>query len=97
MLNNEMISGKWNEVSGELRKKWGELTDNDLERLKGNFGSLGGILEQRLGLKKEDAKRQVDEFMHNFGSEDEEGMGHKIMNSANNMIDSVKDKFKNRH
>jgi len=97
MMNSEMISGKWNEVSGELRKKFGELTDNDMERLKGNFGSLGGILEQRLGLKKEDAQRKADDFMAGMEDRNDDGLGSKIMDSANNMIDSVKDKFKNRH
>lgn len=44
------------------REKWGELTDDDLDRMKGKRDQLVGKLQERYGLAKDDAERQVDDF-----------------------------------
>jgi len=30
-MNWDQIEGKWKEMKGQLREKWGNLTDDDLE------------------------------------------------------------------
>jgi uncharacterized protein YjbJ (UPF0337 family) len=63
MVNQETLKGKWNEIKGEMKKIWGNLTDNDLEKSKGDFTSLVGLVQQQYGLVKEDAERKLTEIV----------------------------------
>lgn len=48
-VNEDTIKGKWLEVKGDLQKAWGKLTDDDLEKSKGDFKSISGLIQQRYG------------------------------------------------
>lgn len=65
-LNNaplwDKISGSWKEFSGQVRTQWGKLTDDDLEMVKGQRDVLAGRIQQRYGIAKEDANRQIDDW-----------------------------------
>ena len=58
----DQIAGSRKQVRGEARKQWGKLTDDDLEQIKGQRDVLVGKLQQRYGLAKEDAQRQIDNW-----------------------------------
>lgn len=62
-MNWKQIEGKWNEVVGKARTKWGKLTDQDLEQAKGRRDQLVGKLQQRYGKSKEWAEQQADAFL----------------------------------
>ena len=62
MMNWEMIKGDWNEVKGRLRVHWGKLSDDDLTEIDGHKDRLVGILQQRYGLAKQEARKQIDEL-----------------------------------
>jgi uncharacterized protein YjbJ (UPF0337 family) len=49
-------------MSGKARQKWGELTDDDIEEAKGDREELAGKIQNRYGVTKEEAERQVDEW-----------------------------------
>ncbi|GAB1582847.1 CsbD family protein [Phyllobacterium phragmitis] len=59
-MNWDQIAGQWRQVKGKVREQWGDLTDDDLERIAGNRDQLVGRLQERYGLAREEAKRQVD-------------------------------------
>ncbi|MBB2974327.1 CsbD family protein [Mesorhizobium sp. RMAD-H1] len=59
-MNWDQIAGQWKQVKGKVREQWGDLTDDDLERIAGNRDQLVGRLQERYGLAREEAKRQVD-------------------------------------
>jgi uncharacterized protein YjbJ (UPF0337 family) len=61
-MNWDQIEGKWKEMKGQLREKWGNLTDDDLEMIAGRRDQLIGRLQIRYGFAKEEAAKQVDEF-----------------------------------
>jgi uncharacterized protein YjbJ (UPF0337 family) len=56
----DQISGAWKQVKGEARKQWGKLTDDDVEEIKGDRDKLSGKIQQRYGMTKEEANRQID-------------------------------------
>ena len=56
------IKGNWNEIKGKLKQKYGELTDDDLTFAEGKEDELLGRLQQRLGMRKEDVRREIEEF-----------------------------------
>lgn len=62
-MNWETISGQWTEMKGKLRSKWGKLTDDDVEVIAGKKDVLVGRLQQRYGLEKDEAERDVDRWL----------------------------------
>ena len=61
-MNEDRIKGQWKQLSGKLKEKWGKLTDNDLKQAEGNGEYLVGRLQERYGIAKDEATRQVREF-----------------------------------
>ncbi|GLK84964.1 hypothetical protein GCM10017653_30340 [Ancylobacter defluvii] len=61
-MNWDRIEGNWKQIKGQVRQQWGKLTDDDLDRLHGKREELEGVLQERYGLAKDEAKRQVDEW-----------------------------------
>ncbi len=61
-MNKEEIKGKWNQLKGEVKKQWGKLTDDDLDRIEGNRDILIGKIQERYGKSKEEAEREVDQY-----------------------------------
>jgi uncharacterized protein YjbJ (UPF0337 family) len=59
----DQITGRWHQVKGQLRSKWGKLTDNDLETIGGKREALVGKLQERYGMMKDEAERQADDWM----------------------------------
>jgi len=68
-MNWDTISGKWNELKGQAHSKWAKLTDDDLESVKGKFESLVGRLQQRYGHSRDQAEREVDDFIRNVDTQ----------------------------
>ncbi len=60
--NWEQIAGKWKQVRGEAKKKWGKLTDDELMQIDGNRDILAGKIQEKYGIAKEDAHKQIDEW-----------------------------------
>jgi uncharacterized protein YjbJ (UPF0337 family) len=58
----DQIAGNWKQMRGEARKAWGKLTDDDLEKAAGQRDILAGRLQERYGIAKDDANRQIDEW-----------------------------------
>lgn len=61
-MNWDQIIGNWKQAKGNIRTQWGKLTDNDLEQAKGHRDSLVGRIQERYGIGKEEAERQVSEW-----------------------------------
>jgi len=61
-MNQDIIKGKWSQLSGKLKEKWGKLTDDDVGQLDGHRDYLVGKLQERYGLAKDIAEVQVKEF-----------------------------------
>lgn len=62
-MNSDIFKGKWKQLRGQIQQKWGDLTDDDLDRIEGAQTEFEGVLQERYGYTKERAKQEVDEFM----------------------------------
>jgi uncharacterized protein YjbJ (UPF0337 family) len=62
-MNTDVLKGKWMQLKGEVRKQWGQLTDDDLDQIEGNSEKMVGKLQERYGWAREDAQREVDSFL----------------------------------
>lgn len=45
-MNKEQLKGKWKQVAGEAKSKWGKLTDDDIARSEGDTQKLAGVLQE---------------------------------------------------
>lgn len=57
------LKGKWNQLKGEIKKKWASLTDDDLTYAEGDFDQLVGRIQQRTGEKREEIRQYLNELM----------------------------------
>ena len=61
-MNWDQIEGKWQQFKGMARQKWAKLTDDDLEYIAGNKDQFTGRLQERYGIAKEEAQRQLEDW-----------------------------------
>ena len=62
-MNKNILEGKWKQLRGTIREKWGELTDDELDQIAGNSDRLAGLLQEKYGYTQLEAERQIDEFL----------------------------------
>jgi uncharacterized protein YjbJ (UPF0337 family) len=68
--NWDQIAGKWKQYSGKAKEKWGKLTDDDLEVMCGRRDQLIGRIQERYGIMKQEAEKQVDECqLHEYATQ----------------------------
>jgi uncharacterized protein YjbJ (UPF0337 family) len=61
-MNWDQLAGNWKQIKGRAKQQWGKLTDDDLDVAAGKRDELVGKVQQRYGVTKEEAERQVDEW-----------------------------------
>lgn len=61
-MNKDTAQGQWTQIKGKVKEKWGNLTDNDLTQIEGKREQLVGRIQERYGIRKEEAENQVKEF-----------------------------------
>ncbi|MDQ7775031.1 MAG: CsbD family protein [Paracoccus aminovorans] len=61
-MNWDIVEGKWNQVKGSVKEKWGDLTDDELTEVAGKKDKLAGKLQEKYGWTKEEADNQLDDF-----------------------------------
>ena len=60
-MNWDIIQGKWKQGKGSVKEKWGDLTDDDLDRMDGSKDQLAGKLQEKYGWTKDEAERNIDD------------------------------------
>ena len=66
-MNEDILKGKWKEIKGEVKQKWGKLTDDDLTQIEGKEEQLLGLLQKRYGYAKEKAEEEYKGFIGRYG------------------------------
>ena len=61
-MNSDQLKGNWKILKGKVRETWGDLTDDDVDRVAGQHEQLVGAIQKRYGIAREEAERQVDEW-----------------------------------
>lgn len=64
-MNWDQVEGQWKVLKGSVREKWGKLTDQDFESIGGKKDQFLGKLQERYGMAKESAERELDDFIAN--------------------------------
>jgi uncharacterized protein YjbJ (UPF0337 family) len=61
MMNSDIFEGKWKQVRGELKNWWGKLTDDDVDKVEGNYDKFLGILQERYGYNRAQAEAEIEQ------------------------------------
>jgi uncharacterized protein YjbJ (UPF0337 family) len=70
-MNWEQLEGKWKRYKGIIKEKWGKLTDSDLDVIAGKRDQLIGRIQERYGMTKEQAQREVKDYIRTMSVEDD--------------------------
>ena len=69
-MNKEQFKGQWKQFKGELKSKWGDLTDDDLLEAEGDYDKFLGVVQKRYGDKKEELKNWTEDWYSKRERED---------------------------
>jgi uncharacterized protein YjbJ (UPF0337 family) len=65
-MSYDILKGKWNQLRGRVKERWGNLTDDDLDIVAGHAEHLVGKLQERYGWNKEKAQQEVRDFSNSL-------------------------------
>lgn len=66
-MNTDIAEGKWKQLKGKIQQKWGDLTDDEMDKIKGNRQEFVGLMQEKYGKSKDEAEREFDEFRNQNG------------------------------
>jgi uncharacterized protein YjbJ (UPF0337 family) len=61
-MNHHEIAGRWKQLRGKVKERWGLLTDDDLDRIDGARDQLVGRIQEVYGKTEAQAEREAEEF-----------------------------------
>ncbi len=61
-MNKDTLKGKWLQLKGEAKNRWGKLTDDELDQIEGDREKLTGKIQERYGILQDEAKKQIDDW-----------------------------------
>lgn len=67
-MNTDIIKGKWLQLKGDIRHRWGKLTDDDVNEVQGDAEKFIGKLQERYGYARDRAQKELEEFMNSAGA-----------------------------
>jgi hyperosmotically inducible protein len=78
-MNRDVFQGKWKQLRGMVKEKWGNLTDDDVDKVEGQLDRLSGLLQERYGYARQQAEKEIDAWMKEMESTKKVPMGHAML------------------
>ena len=70
-MNSDQLKGMWKQLKGSVKERWGKLTDDDLEVIDGKHEQLIGKVQEKYGVARELAQKQVEDWNTSLAREDD--------------------------
>ena len=86
MITRQELQGNWHEIKGKLREKFGQISDDEFEKVGGNVDQLVGMIEKRTG----EARRSIETFLDQL-SHKGQSMAASAAGMAANAANSMRD------
>lgn len=67
-MNGAELKAKWKQMTGEAKRQWGKLTDDDLKIVEGDRDKLVGKIQERYGKNRDEAEREVNKWIEGLDS-----------------------------
>ena len=91
-VNLQSLQGQWNQLKGDVKKKWGQLTDDDLRWTNGNVDQLIGRIQERTGEKREQIEKYFDGLLSE-GSSVLSNAVESVGQAANQATNRIRDGY----
>ncbi|WP_437225318.1 CsbD family protein [Planctomicrobium sp. SH661] len=84
MLTRQELEGKWKQIKGQIRERWGEFSDDDFQQVKGDAEKLVGVLQQKTGQSRREIEAFLDKAAH-----DGQAAVQQVTENARNLADAA--------
>jgi uncharacterized protein YjbJ (UPF0337 family) len=91
-INAQELQGQWNKVRGQVRERWGQLTDDDLQIQSGNVDQLVGRIQQRTG----ETRESIEKFLGDLTARGSSAVGQAaeaVSSFAQHAGDRLRDRY----
>lgn len=68
--NHDIFAGQWKQMRGTLKSWWGKLSDDDFEWIEGQKNKLIGLVEEKYGYTRDQAREEVDRRFNEYDDKD---------------------------
>jgi uncharacterized protein YjbJ (UPF0337 family) len=65
-VKKDILKGKWKEMKGAIKEKWGKFTEDDLTEMEGKEEKLLGLLQKRYGYTEDKARKEYNDFIDRY-------------------------------
>jgi len=93
-INAQELQGQWSKLRGQVKEKWGQLTDDDLQIHGGNVDQLVGKIQQKTGEGREAIEKFLGELTSHGASAISQAAG-AVSNFAATAGDRFRDQYGN--
>jgi hypothetical protein len=97
-FDKDVLISKWKDISTIALKKWDEISEKDLEKVKGNAVAMANLFQEKLGVSREEATRKVEELLSKYDAGDLKAKVEKTAglarDTASTILGVVKEKMK---
>ncbi|HHX43960.1 MAG TPA: CsbD family protein [Chloroflexi bacterium] len=67
-MTSDILEGQWKQLRGQIREKWGELTDDEVDQIAGRRDRLIGMLQEKYGYTRQEAEDRVNAFVRELSA-----------------------------
>lgn len=85
-MNTDIFKGNLNQFKGAIQKKWGNITDQDFDKIKGQKDKLVGLIQEKYGEGKESIEDALNNIMKQYGSTAQDAI-NTILQTKDEAID----------
>ncbi len=89
-MNQQTLEGNWNEIKGKLHERWGQLTQDDLQKARGSVDQLVGVIQRKTG----EAREGIEQFLSDVSAGGAGGVSkaaEAVRSYASSAVESVDD------
>ena len=65
-MNRDTLKGQWKQLTGDIKARWGKLTDDEVTRIEGDYDQLVGRIQERYGYAREQAEQELNDFLSRY-------------------------------
>ena len=69
-MNHDIFAGQWKQMRGTLKSWWGKLSDDDFEWIEGQKNKLIGLVQEKYGYTRDQAREEVDRRFNEYDDKD---------------------------
>jgi uncharacterized protein YjbJ (UPF0337 family) len=79
-MNWDIVKGNWKQFRGRVKEQWGDLTDDDLDRIAGKRDQLIGRIQEKYGISKDEANTRIGEWERDYRDDSADISAEKLPN-----------------